>query len=385
MIAGTPGTAYDRDQRQARQRGDGHRRQQDREREDHEHMARAIAAAQTARLHATPNPWVGAVLVTPSATYRGATAPPGGPHAEVTALRLAAEAGDTAVAATLYTTLEPCAHSGRTPPCVDAIVAAGVGRVVVGIVDPDPLVAGRGVEALRDHGIEVSVGTQAEAVEQQLAPYLKHRRTGRPWVVLKLAATIDGRTAAPDGSSRWITGEAARRDAHELRAASDAVLVGAGTVRADDPELTVRLADAATCDTAAVAARQPLRVVLGKAPEDAKVRPALELSGDLEQVLDRLGGLGVVQLLVEGGAKVAHDFHAAGLVDRYVLYLAPKIFGGDDARALFDGRGAGTIGDVWRGRIVSVAQLGDDLRVELAPAVGGLRVDAEPAGEDQAS
>ncbi len=389
-IAGTPGTAHDRDQRPARQRGDDHRRQQDRDQQDLEHedlvhMARAIAVAQTARLHASPNPWVGAVLVTPAATYVGATAPPGGPHAEATALRLAAEAGDTTGSATLYTTLEPCAHSGRTPPCVDAIAAAGVARVVVGISDPDPLVSGRGVEALRDHGIEVSVGTQAEAVEQQLAPYLKHRRTGRPWVVLKLATTVDGRTAAPDGSSRWITGEAARRDAHELRAASDAVLVGAGTVRADDPELTVRLADAATCGTTAGEPRQPMRVVLGKVPEGAKVRPALELSGDLEEVLDRLGALGVVQLLVEGGAKVAHDFHAAGLVDRYVLYLAPKIFGGDDARPLFDGRGAGTVADVWRGRIVSVAQLGDDLRVELAPAVEGLRVEAAPVGEEQGS
>jgi diaminohydroxyphosphoribosylaminopyrimidine deaminase / 5-amino-6-(5-phosphoribosylamino)uracil reductase len=239
--------------------------------------------------------------------------------------------------------------------------------VVVGVVDPDPLVAGRGIAALCDQGVELSVGILADAVEQQLAPYLKHRRTGRPWVVLKLAATMDGRTAAPDGSSRWITGEAARRDAHELRAASDAVLVGAGTVRADDPQLTVRLASAATC-AAQGAPRQPLRVVLGHAPTSAKMRPALELSGDLEEVLGELGRRGVVQLLVEGGATVAHDLHAAGLVDRYVLYLAPKLFGGDDGRPIFHGPGAATIAQVWPGRIVSVDQLGDDLRVELAPA-----------------
>jgi diaminohydroxyphosphoribosylaminopyrimidine deaminase/5-amino-6-(5-phosphoribosylamino)uracil reductase len=341
-MAGWPGTAEDE--------------------QDDRHMARAISAARTARLHASPNPWVGAVLATSAATYQAATAPPGGPHAEVTALRLATEAGDTTVGSTLYTTLEPCAHFGRTPPCVDAIVAAGVGRVVVGLVDPDPLVAGRGIEALREAGVEVAVGLRADAVERQLAPYLKHRRTGRPWVVLKLAATMDGRTAAPDGSSRWITGEAARRDVHALRAASDAVLVGAGTVRADDPELTVR--NASTSE----GFRQPLRVVLGRAPQGAKVHPALELSGDLGDVLDHLGGLGVVQLLVEGGATVARDLHAAGLVDRYVLYLAPALLGGDDGRPLFDGPGAATIADAWRGRIVSVEQLGEDLRVELAPA-----------------
>ena len=341
-MAGTPGTAEDE--------------------QDERHMARAIAAADSARLHTSPNPWVGAVLVTGAATYQAATAPPGGPHAEISAIRLASEAGDTTVGSTLYTTLEPCAHFGRTPPCVDAIVAAGVRRVVLALVDPDPAVAGRGIEALRDAGVEVSVGRQAGEVARQLAPYLKHRRTGRPWVVLKLAATMDGRTAAPDGSSRWITGDAARRDVHALRAASDAVLVGAGTVRADDPELTVRHVSTSE------GVRQPMRVVLGHAPDGAKVHPALELSGDLGGVLDHLGTLGVLQLLVEGGAKVARELHVAGLVDRYVLYLAPALFGGDDGRPLFDGPGAATISDVWRGRIVSVEQLGQDLRVELAPA-----------------
>jgi len=174
-----------------------------------------------------------------------------------------------------------------------------------------------------------------------------------------LAASLDARTAAPDGSSRWITGPEARTDAHRLRARSDAVLVGAGTVRADDPELTVRLPDGGE-------QRQPLRVVLGVAPPGAKVRPALELSGDLAGVLAELGRRGVLQVLVEGGASVAHDFHAAGLVDRYVLYIAPVLFGGDDGRALFAGAGAGTIGDVWRGRLVSVERLGEDLRVEVA-------------------
>jgi diaminohydroxyphosphoribosylaminopyrimidine deaminase/5-amino-6-(5-phosphoribosylamino)uracil reductase len=241
-----------------------------------------------------------------------------------------------------------------------------VRRVVVGMVDPDPQVDGRGIDALRAAGVEVEVGVGADEVAEQLAPYVKHRRTGRPWVVLKLASTLDGRIAAPDGTSRWITGEAARTDAHRLRAVSDAVLVGAGTVRADDPTLTVRLPEGDPYHRGPD--EQPVRVVLGTAPEGAAVLPALELSGPLGAVLDDLGGRGMVQVLVEGGAGVAHDLHAAGLVDRYVLYLAPALFGGDDARPLFAGPGAPTIGQVWRGEVRSVTSLGGDVRVELAPA-----------------
>jgi diaminohydroxyphosphoribosylaminopyrimidine deaminase/5-amino-6-(5-phosphoribosylamino)uracil reductase len=216
-------------------------------------------------------------------------------------------------------------------------------------------VAGAGIKRLQAAGIIVDVGVAADEVEAQLAPYLKHRRTGRPWVVLKLAATVDGRIAAPDGSSQWITGDEARTDAHRLRALSDAVLVGAGTVRADDPSLTVRH----------VEGRDPLRVVLGRAAPDAKVQPATELQGDLGDILDQLGKQDVVQLLVEGGARVAHDFHAAGLVDRYVVYLAPALAGGDDATAMFAGPGAPTMGELWRGRFVNVERLGPDLKLEL--------------------
>jgi diaminohydroxyphosphoribosylaminopyrimidine deaminase / 5-amino-6-(5-phosphoribosylamino)uracil reductase len=329
--------------------------------DDGEHMRRAVEIATTVRGSTAPNPWVGCVVVPAPAAgsatiFEGATAPPGGPHAEAAAL---AAAGEHARGATLYVTLEPCDHYGRTPPCTAGIIEAGVERVVIGIEDPDPRVAGRGIETLRASGVEVKVGVEAELVAEQLAPYLKHRTTGWPWVVLKLAATLDGRTAAPDGTSRWITGEASRRDVHRLRARSDAVLVGAGTVRTDDPELTVRLGDGEPRS-------EPLRVVLGSAPPEARVRPALELSGELADVLSELGRRGVLELLVEGGATVAHDFHVAGLVDRYVLYLAAAFFGGDDGRPLFAGPGAGTIGDVWRGRLVSVERLGDDMRVELA-------------------
>ncbi|GAC1312220.1 MAG: bifunctional diaminohydroxyphosphoribosylaminopyrimidine deaminase/5-amino-6-(5-phosphoribosylamino)uracil reductase RibD [Acidimicrobiales bacterium] len=318
-------------------------------------MAAAIAAAHAVHRDTAPNPWVGAVVVTlDGRQFTGATAPPGGPHAEVTAL---AAAGADARGATLYVTLEPCAHHGRTPPCVDAIVAAGIARVVVAIEDPDPQVAGRGVQALAGHGLAVEVGLEADVVREQLAPYLTHRTRNRPLVTLKLASTLDGRTAAPDGSSRWITGPVARTDVHRLRAEHDAVLVGAGTVRDDDPELTVR----------EVEGRDPLRVVLGSARPDAKVQPALELSGDLGDVLGELARRGVLSVLVEGGATVAKRFHAEGLVDRYVLYLAPALLGGDDGRPLFSGPGAATIGDAWRGRIVGVHHLGPDLRVDLLP------------------
>lgn len=324
-------------------------------------MARAVARAEHSRLLAPPNPWVGAVLVTADGTsFEGSTRRPGGRHAEIEVL---ARAGRRAAGATLHVTLEPCAHHGRTPPCAEAIVAAGVARVVVAVADPDRRVAGQGIETLRRAGIEVRIGPGAEAVEAQLAPYLTQRRTGRPLVVLKLAATLDGRVAAPDGSSQWITGPEARADAHLLRAHSDAIVVGAGTVRADDPRLTVRGVEAP--DGAPV--REPLRVVLGRAPAGAAVHPCLELDGEPAAILDRLGERGdVLQVMIEGGAGVAGAFHRAGLVDRYVIYLAPALLGGADGRPLFDGPGAPTIGDLWRGRLESVRQVGDDLRLELS-------------------
>ncbi len=323
--------------------------------DDDSWMRMAAALAVDARRWTSPNPWVGAVVVSdgdPVGT--GATAAVGGPHAEVTAL---VAAGDRARGATVYVTLEPCDHHGRTPPCTEALITAGVARVVVGVVDPDPQVSGRGLDRLRRAGVRVDLlgGPVVAAVAEQLAPYLHHRRTGRPYVVCKLAATLDGGTAAPDGTSQWITGPEARRDVHRLRAESDAILVGAGTVRADDPALTVRH----------VNGRDPRRVVLGRAPVGAAVRPCLEWEGDLEMLLDHLGDTGVLQLLVEGGASVVRSFHDAGLVDRYVVYLAPALFGGTDAVPLLAGPTAPTIAELWRGRFVEVALIGDDLRVEI--------------------
>ncbi|MGF1598187.1 MAG: bifunctional diaminohydroxyphosphoribosylaminopyrimidine deaminase/5-amino-6-(5-phosphoribosylamino)uracil reductase RibD [Acidimicrobiales bacterium] len=332
--------------------------------DDRSLMARAVARAEHSRLLAPPNPWVGAVVVaTDGTTYEGATQRPGAHHAERLAL---ARAGARARGATLYVTLEPCAHHGRTPPCIDAVTAAGIERVVVAVTDPDPRVGGRGVAALRAAGIDVVVGPGADLVERQLGPYLVHRRTGRPYVVLKTATTLDGRTAAPDGTSQWITGDEARRDVHRLRAESDAILVGAGTVRADDPRLTVR--DVVASDGAAP--RPPLRVVLGTAPPGAAVHPCQEVSGDLEDVLDDLGRRDVVQLLVEGGATVAGELHRRGLVDHYVVYLAPALMGGDDGAPVLAGPGAATMGDLARLQLDRVVQLGNDLRMDLMPSDG---------------
>ncbi|MCU1357196.1 MAG: ribD [Acidimicrobiales bacterium] len=322
---------------------------------DTEAMVQAIELAASVRGATSPNPWVGCVIEsTDGRVFTGATEPPGGRHAEVVALDAA---GDAARGATAWVTLEPCAHIGRTGPCADAMIHAGIARAVIALADPDERVSGQGIARLRDAGVDVSMGEQADAVRTQLAPYLKHRTTGRPWVVLKLGASLDGRTAAPDGTSQWITGGAARADAHMVRAESDAIVVGAGTVRADDPSLTVRH----------VEGRDPLRVVLGTIPPGAKVAPAVEFRGELPDLLDDLGRRGVLQCLVEGGATVAGAFHRAGLVDHYIFYVAPAIFGGDDARPLFAGPAASTIADVWRGAITGVSHLGGDLRIDVSP------------------
>jgi len=359
---------------------------------DRQWMGVAVNAAWQARRSVSPRPWVGAVVVPdavwdatpdsalptvlarfgsarplghpeplpcPAGAFAGATIGRDGPHAEVAALTAAARA---ARGSTLVVTLEPCSHHGRTPPCADAVIEAGVRRVVIGVTDPDPQVSGQGIERLEAAGIEVTTNVLAPVVQHQLAPYLTHRSTGRPLVVCKLAATLDGRTAAPDGSSQWITGEDARLDAHRLRADSDAILVGAGTVKADDPALTVRLPAGEADDV------EPLRVVLGHAPPGARVHPCMEHQGSVEVLLDELGERGVLQLLVEGGAGVAHELHTKQLIDRYVVYLAPSLFGGDDAVPLFRGSGAATMAELWRGRFDGFPQpLGGDLRIDLLP------------------
>jgi diaminohydroxyphosphoribosylaminopyrimidine deaminase / 5-amino-6-(5-phosphoribosylamino)uracil reductase len=325
---------------------------------DAELMLAALNAAEGIARSVSPNPGVGAAIATlDGRCFVGCTQPPGGAHAEVMALQAAARAGASVVGATLATTLEPCNHMGRTGPCTEAILAAGITRVIIGLVDPDPLVAGSGITRLQEAGVDIVRDAAVPEVEKQLEYYLHHRRTGRPFVTLKLASSLDGRTAAPDRTSQWITSEAARVDAHRMRADHDAILVGAGTVRDDDPTLTVRH----------VEGPDPRRVVLGHVAPSAKVQPCLEMTGPLDAVLDRLGTQGVLSVLVEGGATVAAGFHGAGLVDRYVLYVAPVLFGGDDALGLFRGSGAATIATVFRGEFESVERLGPDLKLVVRP------------------
>jgi len=332
-------------------------------------MLEAVRAASAAPARTAPNPCVGAVVVAADeSVHHGATTPPGGPHAEIVAMRAAVDAGASLAAATVFTTLEPCNHQGRTPACTEALIEARVARVVVGMADPDPLVSGSGIERLRSAGVRVDVGVAGDEVRTQLRSYIHHRSTGRPFVTLKMAATLDGRTAAADGSSQWITGEQARIDVHAIRAASDGILVGAGTVRADDPSLTVRHVEGA----------DPARYVLGTVPGNAKVLPCTELSGELIDVLDSIGNDGVIDLLVEGGAQVAADFHDSGLVDRYVLYVAPALMGSDESRPLLAGQGSPSIADLWRGRVVDVRLLGSDIKVTIEPTTGDGNAEIAP-------
>ncbi len=324
-------------------------------------MRVAMRAAARIRHSTSPNPWVGAVVVRADGDcFVGATEPAGGRHGEVVAL----DAAGDATGATLYTTLEPCVHEGRTRACTEAIIESGVARVVVAITDPDSRVAGAGIARLTQAGIAVTMGVCAGEAAAQLAPYLHHRMTARPWVTAKVAASLDGRTAAPDGSSQWLTGPEARCDAHRLRACSDAVIVGARTVRFDDPSLTVRdwVPPAGT-----PAARDPQRIVLGSAATDARVHPCIEWTGDPGVLLDRLGASDFVGVLVEGGATVLGDLARADLINEYVIYLAPALLLGDNGRPMFAGTGVPTMSAVTRWDIVDVARLGPDVRVTLRP------------------
>ncbi len=275
-------------------------------------LERALALAERARGKTKPNPWVGAVVVRDGEIVgEGWTEPAGSRHAEIVAL---AEAGERARGATLYVTLEPCSHHGRTPPCVDAVIAAGVGRVVVGAGDPNPLVRGAGLERLRAAGVDVEVVDSFEARAQNEA-YRTWVAKGRPFVIYKAAVTLDARVTLP--GSRWISGEESRRLVHELRAQVDAVAVGMGTVRAETPRLDAR-------DVGAE--RQPRRLAFGRGPlpegSDLELR-----TGPLEQELAGLADQGVQSLLLEGGPTLAAAFFAADLVDKLLVFVAPVLSG----------------------------------------------------------
>ncbi|HXV35472.1 MAG TPA: bifunctional diaminohydroxyphosphoribosylaminopyrimidine deaminase/5-amino-6-(5-phosphoribosylamino)uracil reductase RibD [Gaiellaceae bacterium] len=282
---------------------------------DERRLARALELAERGRGTTAPNPLVGAVIVRGGEVVgEGWHERAGGPHAEAVALK---QAGAGARGATLYVTLEPCAHHGRTPPCADALVEAGIARVVAAVGDPNPLTNGSGFERLRAAGIEVELpGGEAERrARVQNEAYRVWVAEGRPLVVYKAAVTLDGRVTVP--GARWVTGEASRRRVHELRAEMDAVAVGMGTVRADSPELTARDVGAA---------RQPRRLAFGRGP--LPEGSGLELlSGSLGEELARLGEEGVQSLLLEGGPTLATAFVRAGLVDKLLLFVAPTLSG----------------------------------------------------------
>ena len=356
---------------------------------DEAYIERAIELARRGSGLVSPNPMVGCVVVSEgSIVGEGYHEGPGLPHAEVVALD---QAGERARGATLYTSLEPCNHYGRTPPCTEAIVRAGVVRVVSSTRDPNPVVDGQGLQTLRLHGVEVREGVLAEEAQRLNEAFAKHVRTGMPFVIWKAAASLDGKVAARDGSSRWITGEAARADVHRLRAWADAIVVGAGTALADDPELTVRHPD--------YRGRPPIRVLVdargrvgssgdlfdAQAPTlvattdlaPASARDAwqeagaevlvVETDGEgvaLTALMADLGKRDVQGVLLEGGPTLAWSAVEERLVDTVVLYLSPKLVGGRDAPTVLEGRGFAPIGHALPMRIRSVEQIGEDLRVE---------------------
>jgi diaminohydroxyphosphoribosylaminopyrimidine deaminase / 5-amino-6-(5-phosphoribosylamino)uracil reductase len=347
----------------------------------------AFALAEEGRGRVHPNPLVGAVVVAKGQVVgRGAHLGPGLPHAEIVALR---EAGEKARGSTLYCTLEPCAHQGRTPPCTEALLAAGVARVVVAMQDPNPLVDGSGMAQLRAGGVQVELaGPEAAARAAALnRPFIKFVHTGLPFVTYKAAISLDGKVAAASGDARWISGEQSRALVHAWRARADAVLVGAGTVRRDDPLLTVR----------AVAGRSPLRVVLtrgGDLPLDSELfatvaqAPVLVLAEHIDErrraaltelgvevaVVDQgpaaalrlLADRGALEILCEGGPTLAGELLAAGLIDRIALFVAPVVIGrgAPDLLAL---PASPTVADGIRLRDVTWRQVGDDLLVEGRP------------------
>jgi len=341
-------------------------------------MRRAIGLTEATRPH--PNPRVGALVVNPAGEVVAERAhlEVGSAHAEAAAL---AEAGSAAPGSTLIVTLEPCTHHGRTPPCADAVIEAGISRVVVGALDPDPRVAGRGVAQLQEAGIEVVTGIEEAAVIANDPGYFHHRVTGRPLVTLKLAATLDGQAGAADLTSQWITGPDARADAHQLRADNDAVLVGIGTVIADDPRLDVRIEGYGgpqprpivvagrreIPSNAAIVHRNPI-VFAGRESEAMShegictvLMPGSD-GVDLEGAVKYLGGEGVLTLLIEGGPAIAGSALRAGIVDRVVLYYGARLAAGTGLPSI-----AGTletIGDTLDVSIGGVTMLGPDFRVD---------------------
>ena len=360
-----------------------------------EWMAEALALAQSAIALSEPNPRVGCLIVAADGQVigRGHTQQAGGPHAEVMALRDAAEHGRSVRGATVVVSLEPCAHHGRTPPCCDALATAGIARVVMAIEDPNPMVAGQGAARLRAAGVEVIEGPGADAARELNIGFFSRMQRQRPWVRMKIAASLDGRTALQNGVSQWITGEAARTDGHAWRRRAGALLTGVGTVLEDNPRLDVRLVPTP---------RQPLRVVVDSrldAPLDARIFdapgsvlvyaatptaerlatfagrgvevariPGANDKVDLPAMLADLAARGINELHVEAGSKLNGSFVRESLVDEYLIYLAPKLLGAGRDLAAF-----GPLTELSEAvalRFQQIDRVGEDLRVLARSASG---------------
>jgi diaminohydroxyphosphoribosylaminopyrimidine deaminase / 5-amino-6-(5-phosphoribosylamino)uracil reductase len=359
---------------------------------DEEMMAKAIDLGEKGRITAPPNPWVGCLIVKNGHIVgEGFHHEAGTPHAEILALK---QAGEQARDATAYISLEPCAHHGRTPPCAKALVQAGISRAVIALEDPDPRVNGQGIHILRQADIEVTLGVCADSARSSLEPYLWQRRTGRPFCLAKAACSIDGRIAAVDGSSQWISTPEARVDAHAIRAASQAILVGAGTALYDKPQLTVR--------DSTPPPQPPLRVIFdtsGRVPTDSplfntKLAPTLVLTSkacpeeikdswkkagaeveviptmgqsiDLHAALDILGQRGIIQVMVEGGGMLLGSLLRERLINHMCLYIGPVILG-DEGLPLFKYTSIPSIKEAPKLRLINTKQFGQTVRLDYVP------------------
>ncbi|MEN9455239.1 MAG: hypothetical protein RL210_758 [Pseudomonadota bacterium] len=358
---------------------------------DQQMMARALQLAHQGLYSTMPNPRVGCVIARDGQVLgEGFTQPAGQDHAEVQALKACLAAGRNTAGATAYVTLEPCSHYGRTPPCAKALLEAGIKRVVAAMVDPNPLVAGKGLAMLAEQGLETASGLMANEARELNIGFVSRMERGRPWLRLKLASSLDGKTALLNGQSKWITGEAARKDVHRWRARSCAMLTGSGTVLADDPELTVRLIEAP---------RQPQRIMIDtrlRVPAGAKIiapgtlvvcgevddsrievlqaRGAEVLSlpdergkVDLVALMPVLGARGFNEVMVETGAVLAGALMRLGLVDELLLYQAPVLMG-DQARGLLDWPALTSMQQCLPLQLREVRQIGNDIRMILRPA-----------------
>jgi diaminohydroxyphosphoribosylaminopyrimidine deaminase/5-amino-6-(5-phosphoribosylamino)uracil reductase len=353
-------------------------------------MKTALRLARKGSGRVSPNPMVGAVLVKNGAIVgKGYHRDFGGPHAEVNAI---ADAGRSAGGADLFINLEPCCHTGKTPPCVDRIIANNISRVFIGMVDPNPAVRGKSINKLKKNGIAVETGILEETCKQLNESFIKYITENMPFTVMKAAVSIDGRLATRTGDSRWISGEASRKRAHRLRAAVDAVMVGAGTVLADDPELTVRMGVSAKRLPSRIVVDDALRVsakhrlMRGGAPviiataqnlEHSKKAEALRSSGaqivgipcrknklDLTALFKKLARLGIASVLIEGGAELHASALECGLVDKIMVFYAPKIIGGTKAIPMVAGRGAETIREALFVSDLTMKRIGDDFLLQ---------------------